>query len=66
MIDKRIEPYYDMMISIFLGVILVLAINMLYDSPRSVVVFSDTKHEIHKNGCSGVNYQHNTQMLDSH
>ncbi len=52
MIDKRLEPYYDIMISIFLGVILVLSINMLYDSPRSFVIYSDVNDHNKYNKCS--------------
>ena len=54
MIDKRIEPYYDIMISIFLGVVLVLTINTLYESPRTIIVFSDVNKYLHNNGCSSI------------
>ncbi len=53
MIDKRLEPYYDIMISIFLGVILILSINMLYDSPRTFVIYSVVNdNEYKQNMCS--------------
>ena len=38
MINKNIEPYYDLMLNIFLGIIVILIIYSLYDSPRIVVV----------------------------
>ena len=43
MIDKNIEPYYDIMLNIFLGFFLVVVIYMFYDLPRTVVVYSDRK-----------------------
>lgn len=31
------EPYYDILISIFIGVCLVIALHSMYDSPRIIV-----------------------------
>lgn len=47
MIDKKMEPYYNILISIFLGVVLIIAIHCMYDSPRTIVVVSD--HENFEN-----------------
>lgn len=43
MIDKKLEPYYDIMLNIFLGIIIILLLYNLYDSPRSVIIVSDDK-----------------------
>lgn len=43
MIDKKLEPYYDILFSIFLGVVIILLLHNIYDSPRSVVVISNDK-----------------------
>jgi hypothetical protein len=58
MIDRRIEPYYDVMLSMFLGVILVLIINMMYDSHQSVVILSDDVENTTDIKCNGINYDH--------
>ena len=42
MIDKNIEPYYDIMLNIFLGFFLVVIIYLFYDLPRTVVVYSNS------------------------
>lgn len=52
MIDKKLEPYYDALFSIFLGVIIVLFLHNMYDSPRSIVLDST---EAFKSGCSNLN-----------
>lgn len=44
MIDKRFEQYYDILISIFIGSILVLLLNACYDSPRTIMI-KDTNDE---------------------
>ena len=36
--DIRLEPYYDIFLSIFLGIIVIISIHNMYDSPRSVIV----------------------------
>ncbi len=38
MIDKTIEIYYDIMLSIFLGIVLILILNSFYDSPRVIII----------------------------
>ena len=43
MIDKKLEPYYDILFNIFLGIVIILLLNSLYDSPRSVVTISNDK-----------------------
>lgn len=44
MIDKKLEPYYDKLLSIFIGVVIVLIIHNLYDSPRNIIVISDKQY----------------------
>lgn len=55
MIDKKMEPYYDIMISIFLGFIAVYLINKLYSCPRVITYTDDkvTQTEVYKGSCSG-------------
>ena len=43
MIDKNMEPYYDIILSIFIGIIFILVLNSLYDMPR-IIVINQTKH----------------------
>lgn len=38
MIDKNLEPYYDIIFSIFLGVVLILSLYAIYDCPRIVII----------------------------
>lgn len=45
MIDKNLEPYYDKLLSIFIGVVLVLIIHNLYDVPRTIVINSTDKYD---------------------
>ena len=45
MIDKNLEVYYDKILSIFIGVVIVLIIHNLYDSPRSIVIKSTDKYK---------------------
>lgn len=55
MIDKKMEPYYDIMMSIFLGFIIVYLINKLYNCPRIVTYVEDTvtNTEVYKQSCFG-------------
>lgn len=43
MIDKKLEPTYDILLSIFLGIVIIFLLYNMYDSPRSVVVVSNDK-----------------------
>lgn len=43
MIDKNLEPYYDILFSVFIGVVIILLLHNLYDSPRIVVVIPDVQ-----------------------
>lgn len=43
MIDQKMEPYYDILISIFLGICLIIAIHSMYDSPRVLVIEDDSE-----------------------
>lgn len=43
MIDKKLEPWYDIMFSIFLGFIAILLLHNMYDLPRTIVVTNDIK-----------------------
>ena len=46
MIDKKMEPYYDILISIFFGVCLIIALYSMYDSPRiSVIEMNSEKNK---------------------
>jgi len=54
MIDKKLENYYNIMISIFLGVLIIIITNMLYDRPRTIELlaskdehFENTNHCLH-------------------
>jgi hypothetical protein len=47
MIDKICEPYYDIMISIFFGVMIIIIINQLYDQPRTVEIYRDDQKNLH-------------------
>jgi hypothetical protein len=38
MIDKIMEPYYDILLSIFLGVFLIIMMNYMYDLPRIIII----------------------------
>ncbi len=42
MIDQKMEPYYDILISIFMGICLIIALHSMYDSPRIIVISSDS------------------------
>lgn len=53
MIDQYIKPYYDKMFSVFIGVVLVLIIHNLYDSPRTVILISDT-YKKNRSKCNGI------------
>lgn len=48
MIDKKMEPYYDILFSIFIGFVLIYILYVLYDSPR--VVYLESDDEEHFNG----------------
>jgi len=52
MIDKTMEPYYDIILSIFIGMICVLILHYLYDMPRIIVVKDENR--IQKR-CCGLN-----------
>ena len=45
MIDKNLEKYYDKLLSIFIGVVIVLVIHNLYDYPRTIVIKSTEKYK---------------------
>lgn len=55
MIDKKMEPYYDIMMSIFLGFIVVYLINKLYNCPIIITYVDDkvTNTEVYKGSCLG-------------
>lgn len=38
MIDQITERYYDIMLSIFMGIVLILILNSFYDSPRVIII----------------------------
>jgi hypothetical protein len=38
MIDPEIEPYYDIMISCFIGFVMIIIINSFFESPRIVEI----------------------------
>jgi hypothetical protein len=48
MIDKNLEPLYDILFSIFIGIVLVLALYNLYDNPRTITI-TDSNPEHFKN-----------------
>lgn len=44
MIDKQLEPYYDIMFSIFCGIIFIMLIHNIYNLPRTIVVINDKEY----------------------
>jgi hypothetical protein len=40
MIDNTLKPYYDKILSVFIGVVLVLIVHNLYDYPRTIMISS--------------------------
>lgn len=48
MIDKDLEPYYDRLLSIFIGIVLVIIIHYFYDTPRTIVITSTEKYKNNK------------------
>lgn len=51
MIDKNMEPYYDAILSIFVGVISILLLHRMYNMPRIIVIESLDKNRIKSNCC---------------
>jgi hypothetical protein len=45
MINKNLEVYYDRILSVFIGIVLVLIIHNLYNSPRTIVINSTEKYK---------------------
>lgn len=45
MIDKKLGPYYDILFSIFFGIVIILLLHYMYDSPRSVIFLSNDKEK---------------------
>lgn len=41
MIDKQMESYYDIMLSIFAGVILIIMLDQFFEKPYMIVKESD-------------------------
>jgi hypothetical protein len=60
MIDKKLEPYYDILFSIFIGIIIILLIHNIYDSPRSVIIAANDKEKFTniKFPCTDLNVVH--------
>lgn len=52
MIDKKMEPYYDIMISIFIGIILILFLHNMYESPRIIIIEKDSDKFKKSHQCS--------------
>lgn len=61
MIDKNLEPYYDILISIFLGVMVMLIMYNMYECPRIVIIeekekFTNELHALYKERrCNNLN-----------
>lgn len=57
MIDRKMEKYYDVMLSIFLGIMFIVILNQFYTFPRIITVTTKTtepfenKNIIDKNNC---------------
>jgi hypothetical protein len=45
MIDKVLEPYYDIILSIFFGIMIILILHNMYDSPRIIIIDQTSKSE---------------------
>lgn len=43
MIDKKLEPYYDIMLSIFVGIFIILFLNSFYESPRTITIYDNNE-----------------------
>ena len=56
MIDKKLEPYYDIILSIFIGVLIVVLIYFVYNQPR-IVTFdaSPSEHFSNRQPCNNLN-----------
>ncbi len=56
MIDKRFEPYYDIILSIFIGMITVILIYYVYNQPR-IITFeaSPSEHFTNRKPCQDLN-----------
>ncbi len=55
MIDKKMEPYYDAILSIFIGMMCILLLHRLYDIPRIIVVNEKEKNKNVKVQCCDLN-----------
>ena len=55
MIDKTMEPYYDILINIFMGIIIVLILNSLYDQPRTILVKKNEPFTNTSKQCTNLN-----------
>lgn len=55
MIDKNMEPYYDAILSIFFGIIFILLLHSLYDTPRIIVINQTEKNNNLKRQCCDLN-----------
>ena len=56
MIDKNMEPYYDAILSIFLGIICILSSHNLYNSPRIIVIPQiENYSNLKKHQCCNIN-----------
>lgn len=38
MIDKKMEPMYDTMISIFLGIVIIIMCHIMFNRPRIIYI----------------------------
>lgn len=54
MIDKNMEPYYDILLSIFMGIFLILLFHNIYDCPRTIIFNSNIPLQT-KTSCSKIN-----------
>lgn len=60
MIDKKLEPYYDILFNLFLGIVIILLIYNFYESPRTLIFVSDNKELFNniKLPCHDINIKH--------
>jgi p-aminobenzoyl-glutamate transporter AbgT len=44
MIDKKMEPYYDILLSIFVAMMIILFLHNMYESPRILIIEQESEN----------------------
>lgn len=45
MIDSKMEPYYDIIINIFIGIVIIIFLHTLFNLPRIIIVYDSKKQK---------------------